>query len=892
MYTLLLRSDRHAQHGYPLRLERGKREKSVRDQKRNGHCNFVMRFDTLRTMVIASLALTVGCSSFFKVSPDGATVPPSPKAVPPTIERQPKQAPAKTPSTPKATAPKADAKRAEAKKPDPKRVDAPKPVPAALQNAPIVAIPPEPDPPPVASDSAGVARLATLAAVWQAVALFHPAVVARGATWDSALVRAVPAIRSARDVERLTLAYTSLLSVLGDSATRVERDTLARVRRAGAVRATQTVDSVLVLQMPADAAFDSVDAATIANALAQRSARIVVDVRTTERARDGDADRVNTFVEQTGLARALTPVSLPAPAERVRRVGGVLQDPLDETRVRFGGAWMRRDVPFVRGAATVPHRVLVLANRQSVIPRGLAALLSAGNATLVGDSALDDESLVSSVRVTLAPGLSVRVRTGELVHPDGTFGLQADTVFPRNKALGDSAALRAALTIVRAVRMPHLSHIPGIASTPALLPADFDTASYPVMGARVLAGFRLWSAMRSRHAHRDQYDDDADAVFIRVLPRLEAARDAMQYVIAISDLAATFDDAQSTISGPWRETMLGTSSAPFRARVAEGRVIITDVVRDSSTLALGLTVGMEIVAADGFPLAAWLSEHRRVASASNDWTRTRDLMRVLPRGPEGNALFKLRDVAGKERTVYMPRRATYAALLPREERANAIAARRLTTSILYLDLERLNARAIDSAFTAAADSRAVVLDLRGTLRADASTVLRHVAQQRRFIAYRALSRVASAPCLAPTLREAATLCSEEHAERMVWAAVDTSGHFRGRVYVLIDERTQGASERLALAVESGANAVFIGSPSAGAAAIAVPIDLPGWLTVGVPADEIRRADGGLVHRVGITPSVDVRLTVRGMRSGPDDVLERAQQLIVQQLEPTPVRRRR
>ena len=41
----------------------------------------------------------------------------------------------------------------------------------------------------------------------------------------------------------------------------------------------------------------------------------------------------------------------------------------------------------------------------------------------------------------------------------------------------------------------------------------------------------------------------------------------------------------------------------------------------------------------------------------------------------------------------------------------------------------------------------------------------------------------------------------------------------------------------------------------------------------------------------MTPSVEVRVTVRGVRSGFDDVIERAQQWMVQQLDP-PARRRR
>jgi hypothetical protein len=43
----------------------------------------------------------------------------------------------------------------------------------------------------------------------------------------------------------------------------------------------------------------------------------------------------------------------------------------------------------------------------------------------------------------------------------------------------------------------------------------------------------------------------------------------------------------------------------------------------------------------------------------------------------------------------------------------------------------------------------------------------------------------------------------------------------------------------------------------------------------VPAAELRRIDGSPWQRVGISPVVEVRTTVRALRSGSDDVLERA-----------------
>ena len=754
-----------------------------------------------------------------------------------------------------------------------------------------------PEPEPIASDSAGVARLIALAAVWQTVALYHPSVVARGVAWDSALVRAIPAIRAARDTSQLADAYTALLTELRDGATRIELDESTRTPRTGIVSAEWRPDSVLVLRLSADASLDSADVTTMTAAAARIPARVIIDLRGSSTRRDDDATRLNAFVERTGLARALTTVSVASPAERVRRVGGVLADVQDGAPPRFGGAWMRTDVAPLRGTASTAHRVMVIANAQSVVPREIGALVSAGRATLIADGSIDDGSLVSGVRLPIGLGLSVHARTGELVHPDGTFGLVADTVLQRTTA--DSIAVRTALALWRANRVPRALHVPGVARAPAVLPLAMDTAAYPVMGARILAGFRVWSAMRSRHAHRDQYDEDADAVFTRVLPRLEAATNSAQFVTAIADLATSLDDAESTLTGPWRETLLGTSSAPFRTRLVEGRAIITEVVRDSVTKALGLAIGTEITAADGFPMPAWIAERRRQSAASNEWTRNRDLMRVLPLGAEGDAAFKVRDATGRERSIQIPRRASYAALLPAVERPDAAPVRRLVAGVAYLDVERLTAGHVDSAFAAFADERALVLDLRGTLRASERMVLTHmltrmlthVAMQPRFMARREVSRVASTPCLAATLRESATQCTDERADRAVWMTVDTTGHFRGRVYALIDERTQGAMERLALALEGSTNVVFVGSASAGAAAVPVPLELPGWLTLGIPADEVRHADGGQVHRVGISPAVDLRPTVRAIREGRDDVLERAQQTIMQQLE-LPVRRRR
>jgi C-terminal processing protease CtpA/Prc len=170
-------------------------------------------------------------------------------------------------------------------------------------------------------------------------------------------------------------------------------------------------------------------------------------------------------------------------------------------------------------------------------------------------------------------------------------------------------------------------------------------------------------------------------------------------------------------------------------------------------------------------------------------------------------------------------------------------------------------------------------------------VLQAVRERPVAVVARELHRYQSTPCLTLSLREQAAQCPDEREVRSRVVRGDTAGHFAGRLVALVDERTSGAMERLALMLEASTDITFIGSSTAGSPAEAVPVVLPGKLTVYVPAAELRRSDGSQWQRVGISPLIDARLTLRGYRSGTDEVLQRAQEWLAPQLEGRAGRRR-
>ena len=223
---------------------------------------------------------------------------------------------------------------------------------------------------------------------------------------------------------------------------------------------------MLTIRLPESARLDSTDLAVITRAFAVDPTRVVIDLRIVPVAGSdvrtrlpGDelrAARLNAFVDASGLARALVIDALVAPSERVRHVGGAII--ADDARASVAAtgrpfaegadAWAQRDGAVIAGSARTPKRIVMIADATSLVPRALLALVSAGRATLVMQHAspnaatsalLDESSMVSTVRIPISAGWFVRVRTGEMLHADGSVGMVADTVVALPVSASDRA---------------------------------------------------------------------------------------------------------------------------------------------------------------------------------------------------------------------------------------------------------------------------------------------------------------------------------------------------------------------------------------------------------------------------------------------------------------------
>jgi C-terminal processing protease CtpA/Prc len=431
-------------------------------------------------------------------------------------------------------------------------------------------------------------------------------------------------------------------------------------------------------------------------------------------------------------------------------------------------------------------------------------------------------------------GETYRVEMGENVHVDVRL----------SEAPGDTTA---------AVRVP------------AVPTAAEWRAPYPSTGYRILAAVRVWGTIHLFYPYKSLIGENWDDQLRAALPAVEDARDALGYAKAIAAFAAHIHDTHVGIVSAALRPFAGAVPIGAAARLIEDQLVITRIADSSSALA-GLRVGDVVVSVDGEPIEQRIARLTPYLAASTPQAMRFRLQSTLLSGPSAApALLVVRGATDGDRTLSVPRSASFALLLQKHRTGSII--RILPGNVGYIDLDRLPATMVDSAFRVLAGTRAIVFDDRGY-------------------------PLGTAWPIAPRLNIHGDGTTAARFKRLIVPSPDTTrtmtfdfdqpippaqgvAKYAGRTVMLVDERTISQAEHTGLFFEAANGTTFVGSPSMGANGDITNFTIPGSITITFTGHDVRHADGRQLQRVGLQPQVPVSPTIAGIRAGRDEVLETA-----------------
>lgn len=106
-------------------------------------------------------------------------------------------------------------------------------------------------------------------------------------------------------------------------------------------------------------------------------------------------------------------------------------------------------------------------------------------------------------------------------------------------------------------------------------------------------------------------------------------------------------------------------------------------------------------------------------------------------------------------------------------------------------------------------------------------------------------------------------------------------HYKGKLVVLVNEKSQSQAEYAAMAFRAAQNSTIIGSSTAGADGNVSQISLPGGLTTMISGIGVYYPDGTETQRVGIVPDIIVKPTIESIKNGNDSLLEKVIEILNQ-----------
>ncbi|MFB2118966.1 S41 family peptidase [Parapedobacter sp. 2B3] len=403
---------------------------------------------------------------------------------------------------------------------------------------------------------------------------------------------------------------------------------------------------------------------------------------------------------------------------------------------------------------------------------------------------------------------------------------------------------------------------------------DFSSEHpYPQMkagddGFRLLALYRYWNMIQYFFPYRHLIGEDWKAILREFIPKFMEAADTQAYVLATLELIGRIHDSHANVWGnnSVLNNFFGTRYAPVEVRFFGEQLVITGYRHAGWGPSTGLEVGDVITAVNGEGVMDIVDRMLRYTPASNYPTQLRDMGPKLLRTNDPTLrIAVVRD--GEPHTVAIDTYEPGALKMRNLFVSTDTSFRMLADDIAYLNNGTLDADNLGAYWDQIQGTKGLIIDNRNYPRKPGA------------------NRVGEFLLSDETPFAQFTFCSIQEPGRVFFGGTPmntgkkNAAYYRGKVVILVNEVTQSSAEFHAMAYRVHPNATVMGSTTAGADGNVSPIVLPGGISTAISGIGVYYPDGRETQRVGIVPDVVVVPTVAGVKTGRDDVLERAVQFI-------------
>lgn len=395
----------------------------------------------------------------------------------------------------------------------------------------------------------------------------------------------------------------------------------------------------------------------------------------------------------------------------------------------------------------------------------------------------------------------------------------------------------------------------------------YAAKTYPDAGFRLLSLYRYWNIIQYYFPYKHLIEEDWEDVMSEFIPKFVDASNETAYKLAVLELMGRVHDTHANIWGRYDalETFWGINLAPFEVTFVENKAVITGFYGDEATSKPTLQIGDIITKVNNKAVEEIVQERLKYTPASNYPTQLRDIAGKLLR--TNDTILNVE--YSRSGSLEQANLGTYSIgglkIPNRSQRADSCF-RLLTPEIGYLYLGSIKSEYLPKIFSEIKDTKGLVIDLR----CYPSEFV--VFSLGKYLMPKSINFVefTNGNILNPGLfTKSKTLRVGEK----------NKGYYKGKVVILLNELSQSQAEYTAMAFRVAPKATVIGSTTAGADGNISQFYLPGGINTVISGIGVYYPDGRETQRVGIIPDIEVQPSIAGIRSGRDELIDKAVEVI-------------
>jgi C-terminal processing protease CtpA/Prc len=399
--------------------------------------------------------------------------------------------------------------------------------------------------------------------------------------------------------------------------------------------------------------------------------------------------------------------------------------------------------------------------------------------------------------------------------------------------------------------------------------STYKEMNFPDTGFRLLALYRYWNMIHYFFPYKHLTDKDWNGILKEYIPYFVQAKNRLEYELTTTLLIGEVCDTHAGLWEGGREidSLRGDKQIPVQVQFIENKWVVTDYYMSPAKVERAeLKIGDIITHVDGKSVESIVDSIKKYYPASNEAARMRNIARDLLRSNEHTLYINyISSNQLKQNKIHLEKRSDLYHYIYKKDTTKCY--KFINENIGYISLKTIKDEDIKKIKEDFRNTHGIIIDIRNY----PSTFVPFTLGS-----YFVLD---STPFVKFTNRNINN--PGEFTFSQALEIPKSKETYQGKLVVIVNEITQSQAEYTAMALRAGDNTTIIGSQTAGADGNVSKITLPGGLKTQISGIGVYYPDGRETQRIGIVPDIEVKPTIKGIREGRDELLEKAIEIIEQ-----------